>query len=65
MLGLGVLDQSPIRSGGTAADALNESVKLAQLSESLGYSHVWLAEHHGSNSFAGCSPEILISRIAA
>ena len=65
MLGLGVLDQSPIRSGGTAADALNESVKLAQLSESLGYSRVWLAEHHGSNSFAGCSPEILISRIAA
>ena len=65
MLDLGVLDQSPIRSGGTAADALNESVKLAQLSESLGYSRVWLAEHHGSNSFAGCSPEILISRIAA
>ncbi|MFT7686254.1 MAG: luciferase family oxidoreductase group 1 [Candidatus Azotimanducaceae bacterium] len=64
MLKLGVLDQSPIRSGGTAADALNESVKLAQLAESLGYDRFWVAEHHGSNSFAGSSPEILISRIA-
>jgi luciferase family oxidoreductase group 1 len=64
VLKLGVLDQSPIRSGGTAADALNESVKLAQLAESLGYDRFWVAEHHGSNSFAGSSPEILISRIA-
>ena len=60
-----MLDQSPIRSGGTAADALNESVKLAQLAESLGYDRYWVAEHHGSNSFAGSSPEVLISRIAA
>lgn len=65
MLKLGVLDQSPIRSGGTAADALNESVKLAQLTESLGFNRYWVAEHHGSNSFAGSSPEVLISRIAA
>ena len=65
MLKLSVLDQSPIRSGGTAAEALDESVKLAQLTESLGFYRYWVAEHHGSNSFAGSSPEILISRIAA
>jgi luciferase family oxidoreductase group 1 len=62
---LGVLDQSPIRSGGTAADALEESVKLAQLTESLGFDRYWVAEHHGSKSFAGSSPEILITRIAS
>ena len=64
-LRLGVLDQSPIRAGGTEADALNESIRLAQYCESFGFDRYWVAEHHGSKSFAGSSPEILITRIAA
>ncbi|MDH5738345.1 MAG: LLM class flavin-dependent oxidoreductase [Gammaproteobacteria bacterium] len=65
MLTLSVLDQSPIRSGGTSADALNESIALARHADRLGYHRYWVAEHHGSRAFAGCAPEILISRIAA
>jgi luciferase family oxidoreductase group 1 len=64
-LTLSVLDQSPIRSGGTAFDAIEETVKLAQAAERLGYHRYWLAEHHGSEGLAGCSPEILIARVAA
>lgn len=64
-LRLGVLDQSPIKSGGTASEALAESVRLAQLTEALGFERYWVAEHHGSRSFAGSSPEILITRIAS
>lgn len=64
-LTLSVLDQSPIRSGGSATDALNETIELAIQTERLGYYRFWVAEHHGSKSFAGCAPEILISRIAA
>ncbi|MCX7065860.1 MAG: LLM class flavin-dependent oxidoreductase [Proteobacteria bacterium] len=60
-----VLDQSPMRSGGTAADALRETIELAQITERLGYHRYWVAEHHGSASFAGSSPEVLISAIAA
>ncbi len=60
-----MLDQSPIRSGGSAAEALHESIQLAQIAERLGYHRYWVAEHHGSASFAGSSPEILISTIAA
>ena len=63
-LRLGVLDQSPIRSGGTAKEALDDSVRLARATEKLGYQRYWVAEHHGSSSFAGSSPELLISRIA-
>lgn len=63
-LRLGVLDQSPIKSGGTAREALDESERLARLADDLGYDRYWVAEHHGSKSFAGCSPEILISRLA-
>lgn len=65
MLTLSVLDQSPIRSGGNAAQALSETIALAQFTESLGYHRYWLAEHHGSESFAGCAPEVLLAILGA
>lgn len=39
-------------------------MRLAQITETLGYHRYWVAEHHGSKSFAGCSPEILVGHIA-
>jgi luciferase family oxidoreductase group 1 len=65
MLTLGVLDQSPISPGGTAIQALRETLELARVCDRLGYSRYWLAEHHNSLSFASATPEILIGRIAA
>ncbi|MQF69270.1 LLM class flavin-dependent oxidoreductase [SAR202 cluster bacterium AD-804-J14_MRT_500m] len=62
---LSVVDQSPMRRGGTPAEALAESVKLAQTVERLGYKRYWVAEHHSAPSFAGTSPELLIGQIAA
>ena len=65
MVRLSVLDQSPIRDGGTAADAVRETLALAEAAERLGYHRYWLAEHHSSGGFAGSTPEILIGRVAA
>lgn len=62
---ISVLDQSPIRKGGTAADAVRETIELAKITERLGYSRYWLAEHHNTTSFAGSTPEVLIARVAA
>ena len=62
---LSVLDQSTIVSGRAPADAIRESMALAQHCEALGYDRYWLAEHHASASQAGTAPEILISAIAA
>jgi luciferase family oxidoreductase group 1 len=62
---LSVLDQSPIRQGGTPAQAVAETLKLARAADRLGYSRYWLAEHHSSEGLAGTVPEILIARIAA
>jgi luciferase family oxidoreductase group 1 len=62
---ISVLDQSPIRKGGTAADAVRETIELAKVCERLGYSRYWLAEHHNTTSFAGSTPEVLIARVAA
>ena len=57
--------QSPMRQGGTAAQALRETVELAGAAERLGYARYWVAEHHNTGSFAGAAPEILIGQIAA
>jgi luciferase family oxidoreductase group 1 len=65
MLTLSVLDQSPIRAGHTPAEAVAETLELAQLADALGYRRYWLAEHHASDGLAGTAPEILITRIAA
>lgn len=65
MLKLGIVDQSPVRNGGTAAEAVWETLELARIAERLGYGRYWLAEHHSTNSFAGAAPEVLIARVAA
>ncbi|HEX2094814.1 MAG TPA: MsnO8 family LLM class oxidoreductase, partial [Longimicrobiaceae bacterium] len=64
-LRLGVVDQSPVRTGGTGADAVRETLELARAAERLGYSRYWLAEHHSTNSFACAAPEVLIPGVAA
>ena len=62
---LSVLDQSPIREGGTAAQALAESALLAQHVEALGYHRFWIAEHHSSEGLASAAPEVVIGHVAA
>lgn len=61
---LSVLDQSPIRTDGSAAAAFAETIALAKATEALGYHRYWVAEHHNTNSFAGSAPEILIAKLA-
>jgi luciferase family oxidoreductase group 1 len=60
-----VLDQTPIRKGSTAAQALQESIQLARFIDSLGYTRYWLSEHHNITTLAGASPEVLIARLAS
>ncbi|ASS85922.1 hypothetical protein GLN3_01505 [Geobacillus lituanicus] len=64
-LQLSVLDQSPIAEGMTAEEALENTVKLAQHVEQLGYKRFWVSEHHDTNSLAGSSPEVLLGHIGA
>lgn len=64
MVKLSALDQSPVRHGANAQTAINETLALARRCDELGYERYWVAEHHNTQSFAGSSPEILITRIA-
>ncbi len=64
-LKVSVLDQSPVKSGGTAKQALDETIDLVKFCEKLGYHRYWVAEHHASDALAGCSPEVLLARLGA
>ena len=64
-LRLSVVEQSPVRKGGTGRDALHESIELARRAEALGYERFWVAEHHNLPGIASISPEILIGQIGA
>lgn len=62
---LSVLDQSPVREGGTGSGALHDTLDLARLADQLGYHRYRVAEHHGGPMLAGPAPEVLIGPIAS
>lgn len=61
---LSVLDLVPLPSGQSSAQAVNDTVALAQHVEALGYSRYWLAEHHNMQSLVSSAPELLIAALS-
>ena len=61
---LSILDQSIVRKGGTAAQAIAETIETVALAERLGYHRFWVSEHHNSTLIAGSAPEVLMVRLA-
>ena len=64
-ISLGVLDLVPIPSGSTAAEALRNSIDLAQQAERFGYARYWFAEHHLNPGVAGTSPAVVLALTAS
>lgn len=62
-LKLSILDQSVVRKGGTAKEAINETIDAAILAEQLGYHRFWVSEHHNSTMIAGSAPEVLMVKL--
>ncbi|MEO6723346.1 MAG: LLM class flavin-dependent oxidoreductase [Ferruginibacter sp.] len=60
---LGILDQSIVREGFTAADAIQETIDTARLAEELGYTRFWVSEHHNATFIAGSAPELLMVKL--
>ena len=62
---LSVLDQSPVISGHTPAEAIRATLDLAVAADRMGYHRYWLAEHHAMKGLADPAPEILLGQVAA
>jgi alkanesulfonate monooxygenase SsuD/methylene tetrahydromethanopterin reductase-like flavin-dependent oxidoreductase (luciferase family) len=65
MTALSILDLSPVTTATPPAAALNNSLDLARHVDQLGYSRLWLAEHHNLPTIASSAPDIMIGQIAA
>lgn len=61
---LSMLDLVPTRTGHSTADAIRESVAVAQHVEQLGFARFWLAEHHNIEGIASSATAVLIGHIA-
>ena len=60
-----LLDLAPVAEGTSTADALKNSLDLAQLAEAEGYHRFWLAEHHNMPGIASAATAVVIGHIAA
>ncbi len=65
MIPLSILDLSPIVQGGTARQALQNSLDLARHAEDWGYRRFWLAEHHNMPGVASAATAVAIGYVAA
>lgn len=59
-----LLDLSPVPEGHSAADALSNTVTLAQAAEAAGYHRYWLAEHHNMRGIASAATSVVIGHVA-
>jgi luciferase family oxidoreductase group 1 len=64
-LKLSILDQTPVRRGSNAYEALLESIQLVKFAEDAGYTRYWISEHHNISSLACAAPEVLLARLGA
>jgi luciferase family oxidoreductase group 1 len=62
---LSVLEQSTLSEGSSATEAIANTVSLARAIDQLGYSRIWLSEHHNLNILQGSTPEVLLASIGA
>lgn len=65
MIPLSILDLASIIQGGTASEALANTLDLARHAERLGYRRFWLAEHHSMTGIASAATSVVIAHVAA
>jgi luciferase family oxidoreductase group 1 len=64
MARLSILDLAFVPEGATPADALRNTLDLAQHAERLGYHRFWLAEHHNMVGIASAATAVVIGYVA-
>jgi luciferase family oxidoreductase group 1 len=61
---ISILDLAPVVEGATPAEALRDTLDLAQHAERWGYTRFWLAEHHNMTGIASAATSVVIGYVA-
>src|SRR3954465_14022519 len=64
MAQISILDLAFVPAGATPADALHNTLDLAQHAERWGYNRYWLAEHHNMPGIASAATAVVIGYVA-
>ena len=60
-----ILELAPIREDQDAEFSLRHTLELAKHAEKLGYSRLWLAEHHNMDGIASSATAVLLTYLLA
>ena len=60
-----ILELVPVRDDKTIQFSLQHALELAQAAERLGYSRMWLAEHHNMDGIASSATAVLLGYLLA
>ena len=61
---LSILDQSVATENKCQDQVINDTLKLSEVAEELGYYRFWISEHHNHPTIIGTAPEVLMAAIA-
>lgn len=65
MIPLSVLDLAMVPDGATSTEAFAQTTAVAKTAERLGYTRIWVAEHHNMETVASTVPPVLMAHLAA
>ncbi|WP_194785789.1 MsnO8 family LLM class oxidoreductase [Actinomyces haliotis] len=60
---LSALEQIPLFEGRTPQEGIEQTVRLAQGVEELGFERFWVAEHHNTSAFLSSAPDLLMMHV--
>lgn len=64
MIPYSFLDLAYVCQGSTINETFQKSIKIAQLTDQLGFTRYWFAEHHNMKSVASSATSVLVGHIA-
>lgn len=60
---LSALEQIPLFEGRTPKEGIEQTVRLAQGVEELGFERFWVAEHHNTAAFLSSAPDLVMMHV--
>ena len=64
-MNISLLEQSVLYEHSSAETAITNTLRIAKVADQIGYSRIWLSEHHNLSIVQGSAPEVLLAAMGA